>query len=335
MCPVSKTPWDLPPLLSTLSKFHPSWCIKLLFQASHLRAPCLAHKISLPCANNINTWCANLAFLSFYLFIFLNPLHLPREERSDIHSSDSPSHHRERGGSLLQEPNQADFSEIFPWANPLLVWWHHVIWDCRLFQHVGRNVLKKKHADQHTSLHSSAYFMHPVPSIPGRSHSLRAGTCGPPACSGILPPEQRCAPDTAQPRRGCSSPSVFRPCSGATSAAGLVTSGNPSQSWTHTYRHTREQDHDRNSSGTHLWWNKRRSLVCACILHLYMRSISISGSSWCSFILTVSDRIMCRLNTRSWTWKDKKWRPWETASPIVHLTRHQGDAEDQSIQTKE
>lgn len=35
--------------------------------------------------------------------------------------------------------------------------------------------------------------------------------------------------------------------------------------------------------------------------HLYMRSISISGSSWCSFILTVSERIMWRLKTRSWT----------------------------------
>lgn len=32
-----------------------------------------------------------------------------------------------------------------------------------------------------------------------------------------------------------------------------------------------------------------------------MRSMSISGSCWCSFILTVSVRIMCRLNTRSWT----------------------------------
>ena len=36
--------------------------------------------------------------------------------------------------------------------------------------------------------------------------------------------------------------------------------------------------------------------------HLYMRSMSISGSSWCSFIFTVSVRIMCRLNIRSWTW---------------------------------
>lgn len=38
-------------------------------------------------------------------------------------------------------------------------------------------------------------------------------------------------------------------------------------------------------------------------LYLYIRSISISGSSWCSFILTVSERIMWRLNTRSWTCK--------------------------------
>lgn len=42
-------------------------------------------------------------------------------------------------------------------------------------------------------------------------------------------------------------------------------------------------------------------LARASIPYLYMRSISISGSSWCSFILTVSERIMCRLNTRSWT----------------------------------
>lgn len=35
--------------------------------------------------------------------------------------------------------------------------------------------------------------------------------------------------------------------------------------------------------------------------YLYMRSISISGSSWCSFILTVSERIIWRLKTRSWT----------------------------------
>lgn len=33
--------------------------------------------------------------------------------------------------------------------------------------------------------------------------------------------------------------------------------------------------------------------------HRYMRSMSISGSSWCSFIFTVSVRIMCRLNMRS------------------------------------
>lgn len=46
-----------------------------------------------------------------------------------------------------------------------------------------------------------------------------------------------------------------------------------------------------------------RRLARAGIPYLYMRSISISGSSWCSFILTVSERIMCRLNTRSWTWK--------------------------------
>lgn len=32
-----------------------------------------------------------------------------------------------------------------------------------------------------------------------------------------------------------------------------------------------------------------------------MRSSNISGSSWNSFIFTVSDRIMCRLNTRSFT----------------------------------
>lgn len=40
------------------------------------------------------------------------------------------------------------------------------------------------------------------------------------------------------------------------------------------------------------WWASQ---------YLYIRSMSISGSCWCSFILTVSVRIMCRLNTRSWT----------------------------------
>lgn len=40
-------------------------------------------------------------------------------------------------------------------------------------------------------------------------------------------------------------------------------------------------------------------------LYLYIRSISISGSSWCSFILTVSDRIIWRLNTKSWTCEKK------------------------------
>lgn len=42
-------------------------------------------------------------------------------------------------------------------------------------------------------------------------------------------------------------------------------------------------------------------------VYLYMRSTSISGSSWCSFIFTVSDRIMCRLNTRSWTCEEKDY----------------------------
>lgn len=42
-------------------------------------------------------------------------------------------------------------------------------------------------------------------------------------------------------------------------------------------------------------------LSLQCQLYLYIRSISISGSSWCSFILTVSDRIIWRLNTKSWT----------------------------------
>ena len=40
------------------------------------------------------------------------------------------------------------------------------------------------------------------------------------------------------------------------------------------------------------------------VQHLYMRSMCISGSSLYSFIFTVSDRIMCRLNTRSCTCQD-------------------------------
>lgn len=41
------------------------------------------------------------------------------------------------------------------------------------------------------------------------------------------------------------------------------------------------------------------SSLAAC--YLYIKSMSISGSCWCSFIFTVSVRIMCRLKTRSWT----------------------------------
>lgn len=39
---------------------------------------------------------------------------------------------------------------------------------------------------------------------------------------------------------------------------------------------------------------------------LYMRSSNISGSSWNSFILTVSERIMWRLKTRSLTYAERK-----------------------------
>lgn len=42
--------------------------------------------------------------------------------------------------------------------------------------------------------------------------------------------------------------------------------------------------------------------------HLYMRSISISGSSWNSLIFTVSDKILLRFLRSSSTWKYKHTR---------------------------
>lgn len=41
-------------------------------------------------------------------------------------------------------------------------------------------------------------------------------------------------------------------------------------------------------------------------IHLYMRSISISGSSWNSLIFTVSDRMLFRLHSSSSTWSNAK-----------------------------
>lgn len=54
----------------------------------------------------------------------------------------SSTHHGEGGGGLLQETNQADFGKIFPGANPLLVWRHHVIGHCGLLQNVGGDILQ-------------------------------------------------------------------------------------------------------------------------------------------------------------------------------------------------
>lgn len=153
--------------------------------------------------------------------------------------------------------------------------------------------------------------------LPERLHSLQEDICGPPAYLGILPLRQHCAPDTEQPQHGCFSQSAFQPCSGATSAASLEMSGNLSQSfkWTKMQMHT--QTTQEITPTTRYWltnqlqWinallsNQKKSLHCTWVLHLYMRSINISGSSWCSFIFTVSDRIMCRLKTRSWTWKQE------------------------------
>lgn len=44
------------------------------------------------------------------------------------------------------------------------------------------------------------------------------------------------------------------------------------------------------------------------VSHLYMRSISISGSSWNSLIFTVSDKILLRFLRSSSTWKYKHTR---------------------------
>lgn len=41
-------------------------------------------------------------------------------------------------------------------------------------------------------------------------------------------------------------------------------------------------------------------------IHLYMRSISISGSFWNSLIFTVSDRMLFRLHSSSSTWRNTK-----------------------------
>ncbi len=89
-----------------------------------------------------------------------------------------------------------------------------------------------------------AHINCPVVFLPGRWHSLRADTCGLPTCSGTLRPEQHCAPGTEQPRRGCSSLSVFQPCSEATSAAGLGMSGNPLQSWRKSWQQQDRHKHE-------------------------------------------------------------------------------------------
>lgn len=56
-------------------------------------------------------------------------------------SSTTRSHHREGSSRLLQEAHEADFSEVFPWAYALLVWWHHIIRDGGFLQHIGGNML--------------------------------------------------------------------------------------------------------------------------------------------------------------------------------------------------
>lgn len=55
-------------------------------------------------------------------------------------------------------------------------------------------------------------------------------------------------------------------------------------------------------------------------LYLYIKSTSISGSSWCSFILTVSDRIIWRLNTRSWTWNGREWNKYSAQNKYLLVT---------------
>lgn len=145
-------------------------------------------------------------------------------------SSTTRSHHREGSSRLLQESHKANFSEVFPWAYALLVWWHHIIRDGGFLQHVGGNMLRTHRQYKWVQAPSCSYAR-ALLSSPGRWRSPRADTCGPRACSGTLRPERRCEPDTEPPQRGCSSPSVFQPCSGAMSGAGQVTSGNPWQSY--------------------------------------------------------------------------------------------------------
>lgn len=200
---------------------------------------------------------------------------------------------------------------------------------------VHTQIPQSVHIGAHRHIH--AHYTYLVLSLPGKWHSPQADTCGPQACLGILQPGQRCAPDTERPRRGCSAQSVFQPCSEATSAAGRGMSGNPlrflTKSRKQTHRHVFERTqrgNDDNDVDTHTVCNGK-VLKCVCVLYLYMRSISISGSSWCSFILTVSDRIMCRLNTRSWTCKIKN-EDLELLLPHLPASiRNQGVMEYKSI----
>lgn len=69
------------------------------------------------------------------------------------------------------------------------------------------------------------------PPPPESWHCPRAGSCGPPACSGTRPPRQPRAPGTWRPPCSISSWCVSPPCSGARSAADQGTSGNSWQFW--------------------------------------------------------------------------------------------------------
>jgi len=51
---------------------------------------------------------------------------------------------------------------------------------------------------------------------------------------------------------------------------------------------------------------RERERETDCVSHLYMRSISISGSSWNSLIFTVSDKILLRFRSSSSTWKRRR-----------------------------
>lgn len=91
----------------------------------------------------------------------------------------------------------------------------------------------------------------------------RAGSCGPPACSDILPPRPPHAPGTWRPPCSTSSWSVSLPCSGARSAAGREMSGNSWQFWGRSEKVSRTagQCHHFSTTYGHFFFSSLRNFL--------------------------------------------------------------------------